>query len=240
MKLTFVVAAALLVCRVESQWPFPNFGPPSQPAITTNLPPLPNVAFSGLDSFATSFANLFGTTFANNLFNMLLGRGLPIGQQGPLLPNAIPSNIPSAPSAASLLPTAVSAGGQNPFSIPPFLNGLAPTNSYGFPASAPSGPGAPALSGQSDPATNSQTAPATSTPVAPASNGQLTSAAIGLSTPAINRPALNKPLVPASIGQLGTSPIIQGNNKTGGAIQSATFLNLTDDALVQMGDNDDA
>lgn len=224
MKLIFVVAAALLVCRVKSQWPFPNFGPPSQPAITTNLPPLPNVAFSGLDSFATSLANLFGSAFANNMLNLLLGRGVPIGQQGPLAPNAIPSNIPSAPSAASLLPTAVSAGGQNPFSIPLFLNNLAPTNSYGFPASAPSGAAAPALSGQSD----------------PAANGQLNSAAIGPSAPAINRPALKRPLVPASIGQSGISPSIQSNNNTGGEIQSATFSNLTGDALVPIGDNDEA
>lgn len=248
MKLIFAVAAALLVCRVHSQWPFANFGQPSQPAIPTNLPPLPNVAFSGFDNFATSFVNLFGSTFANSLFNMLLGRSIQSGQQIPLQPNTIPSNIPSAQSAAPLLPTGNTGGGQNPFNIPPYLNGLLPTNSYGFSAPAPSGVAAPPSNAPLAPAANLQAPPATSTQIASALNAAigLTAPALarpdsnGQFAPAINRPASIIPLIPATIGQSDTSSTIQDNKSGGSATQSAIFSNMTDDALNPIGENDDA
>lgn len=200
MKLIFVIVVGLHIYSVDGQpqWPFINFAPPP---INNNLPPIPNVAFSGFDTFANGLANLFGNSFANSLYSIFLGgRGAQGGPQGPLQPNFIPPNILGIPSLSLSQPSAANGAiaGQNTAmngQFPAAPSGQFPIAPSGLFPVAPSGQFPAAISGQSPVASSGQS------PVA--SSGQPTATASGLST---------------TISNIQTTP--QPNSNPVGAIQS--------------------
>lgn len=217
----FGIVIVSLTHRVNAQpqWPFFSLAPPSPAPAAANLPELPVVAFTGFDNFATGIANLLGKSFANNMYNMLMGRGIPGGTQGPYQPNAIPPRNPGIQPAATLQPNFGSAAAApvqpgaaaplqtgaavpNPWNIPPYSAGFQ-NIATPFPVYGPSTQ-APAPNAQPIPATNGQTASVPNGKPISASNQLAAIAAIAQSFKPPSAP--NGQFAPPANGQAASVP----------------------------------
>lgn len=221
-----IVIVVSLTHRVDaqSQWPFFNLAPPSPAQPATNLPELPVVAFTGFDNFATGIANLLGKSFASSMYNMIMGRGIPGGTQGPYQPNTIPPRNPGIQPAATLPPNFGSAAlqpgaaapvqpgaaAQNPWNMAQFSNGFqniaAPFPPYGPSTQAP--------------ASNAQPTPGTYGPTASVTNGKPISAANQLAAIAAIAQSFKPPTAPN--GQIAAPANGQAPYVPNGLINPAT------------------